>query len=463
MRRAMVLLSFVVAGTAPATTIDPLTFEQMVTGADLVGVVECEVAGELIARYRVVESWKGPEAGAVVSVQIPPNVWGPLVPTTLVGERFVLAAYRRAPSTMASTTSGPGDPIWWRKLVPDYELPLFQGIYRLPAERGLLEATGSVDEVHQRAKALLAMSPERQQVQVIASLFVKELGRDRRRKPPAEADVAKVRAAPSPDAALVVLDAWARKKGEEARSAVERIRYRLERARRAVVIQKSEPEEPRATPPPLEAKEREELRAKLQKPGSGGSWSAFDTLTRRDCASVVEVLARPLPEEQSGYQVGSFVGVECRPDRAANLAALAEKAADPWIRAAAAVSLAYEDEARGLAALKKLQAQPGGPGAWAALALARRGDRQALAVAVRLLEQKPDDWQDPICTLHKRIAVLLSNSAKAAGLPPPPFPPGTDWEEPERVKPALEWWKQHAGALQPVDPWFAELKALHQD
>ncbi|HZN92297.1 MAG TPA: hypothetical protein VFB81_06310, partial [Myxococcales bacterium] len=271
MRRLIALTSSVLAAAASATTIDPLTFEELVTGSDLLGVVECEVAGELIARYRVVESWKGPEAGTVVSVRIPPNVWGPRVPTTLVGERFAIAAYRRPPSTMASTTSGPGDPIWWRKLVPDYELPLFQGIYRLPAER-LLEAPGSVDEVSQRAKALLAMSPERQQVQVIAGLFVKEMGR---RKPPAEADVAKVRAAPSPDAALGVLDAWARKRGQEARSVVERIRYRLERARR-VVIQKSKPEEPRPAPPPpaLEAKEREALRAKLRDPGSGGFWSA---------------------------------------------------------------------------------------------------------------------------------------------------------------------------------------------
>jgi hypothetical protein len=42
-----------------ATTIDPLIWEQMVADASFVGIVECETAGGIVARYRVIESWKG--------------------------------------------------------------------------------------------------------------------------------------------------------------------------------------------------------------------------------------------------------------------------------------------------------------------------------------------------------------------------------------------------------------------
>jgi hypothetical protein len=54
--------TLIVPGRAAATTIDPLLFEELVLGADFVGIVECDQAGGIVARYRVIESWKCPIA-----------------------------------------------------------------------------------------------------------------------------------------------------------------------------------------------------------------------------------------------------------------------------------------------------------------------------------------------------------------------------------------------------------------
>src|SRR6266545_3709826 len=63
-----------------------ITRHPSVNNADMVGVIECVTAGEIVARYRVVESWKGPKEGTVLTVRgaasciraYPPNsaLWG---------------------------------------------------------------------------------------------------------------------------------------------------------------------------------------------------------------------------------------------------------------------------------------------------------------------------------------------------------------------------------------------------
>ena len=63
MRARALGIGLALAAVAAATTIDPLTFEELVRDAHFIGIVECETAGAIVARYRVIESWKGPEAG----------------------------------------------------------------------------------------------------------------------------------------------------------------------------------------------------------------------------------------------------------------------------------------------------------------------------------------------------------------------------------------------------------------
>src|SRR5262245_5214940 len=96
------------AGPASATTIDPLLSEELVLGADFVGVVDCDRAGGVVAGYTVVESWKGPKAGAAVTIRVAVNYWEPQFPVALCGERYFVTAYKAPPSRVMSTTVGGG-------------------------------------------------------------------------------------------------------------------------------------------------------------------------------------------------------------------------------------------------------------------------------------------------------------------------------------------------------------------
>ena len=58
------VLSVAMVVVARGTSIDPLTWEELVAGADCLGVVECDTAGGIVAKYRVIDSWKGPENGS---------------------------------------------------------------------------------------------------------------------------------------------------------------------------------------------------------------------------------------------------------------------------------------------------------------------------------------------------------------------------------------------------------------
>src|SRR5262249_42599335 len=86
----------------------------------------------------------------------------------------------------------------------------------------------------------------------------------------------------------------------------------------------------------------------------------------------------------------SFFAHKCGKDREKNLNALLD-ANDPWVRAAAAVYLCFENEAKGVAALKKMTKLEGDPGGWAALTLARRGHKDAVPRAIALFPKK---WTD---------------------------------------------------------------------
>ena len=66
--------------SASATTVVPLLFEELVLGADFVGIVECEQAGGIVAAYKVVESWKGPKPEPASPFAIAVNYWEPPIP-----------------------------------------------------------------------------------------------------------------------------------------------------------------------------------------------------------------------------------------------------------------------------------------------------------------------------------------------------------------------------------------------
>ena len=86
------------AGSADATSIDPLIWQQLALHADFIGIVECDAAGGIVARYRIIETWKGEEKREHITVRVRPDPLGNAFPIALCGERFLITAYRRKDS-----------------------------------------------------------------------------------------------------------------------------------------------------------------------------------------------------------------------------------------------------------------------------------------------------------------------------------------------------------------------------
>jgi hypothetical protein len=136
-------------------------------------------------------------------------------------------------------------------------------------------------------------------------------------------------------------------------------------------------------------------------------------------------------------------------------------ARDPYIQVAAAVYLCFENEAEGVSALRALSARSGDPGIWAALNLARRGDKEA---AKRALEVFETSAGISISTrvhmnLQKRLVVLFSNSAARSRVAQPPKWRSAEEEgQGEVYLDYLKWWNQNQERLELWDPWLDDLK-----
>src|SRR5262249_18383913 len=115
----------------------------------------------------------------------------------------------------------------------------------------------------------------------------------------------------------------------------------------------------------------------------------FMTLTRHDPGPVADFLVAWTNSDPGwrgkdrGYALGPFFPGRCGRDRRKFLASL-PKAKDPFIRVAGAVYLCFEDVEAGTAALRRMTAVEGDPGAWAALTLARRGHKDAVPRALEV-------------------------------------------------------------------------------
>lgn len=118
---------------------------------------------------------------------------------------------------------------------------------------------------------------------------------------------------------------------------------------------------------------------------------AFNTLTVHRPAAVRDYLVAWVNprenwrDENLGYVLGSYFAWKCGVERKEHLIALlAAKSA--YVRVAGAVYLCFEDRELGMRELEKLLALEGDPGAWAALALARRGRKSAVPHALQVIK-----------------------------------------------------------------------------
>ena len=186
-RNRLIAVTIGVAGAllppaiASATSIRRLPWEQLIARADFVGVVRCEVAGGIVAKYRVVESFKGTPAGTPLAIRMGVNYWEPQFPITLCGEQYFVTAYKSPPSNVIATSSGGGVPLWWRQIPADYGLPLFQG-RRLVDETELLRPIKLLGVEHKdfasflrAAETLVNAEPEQRELYVLKAVAAQNL------------------------------------------------------------------------------------------------------------------------------------------------------------------------------------------------------------------------------------------------------------------------------------------------
>lgn len=165
-------------GTTLATTYILPTWEQLATISEFIGLVECVTAGGIVARYRVVDSWKGAEVGTELNISQHVDVFEPQFPISLVGERFLVFGEKTASYRISSFTSGGGVPLWWRKIPTDLTcfspIPLKQPFARyLSAYLGA--HTGQIDDFKAAVTDFLKCSREQQELRLMPSAARKNL------------------------------------------------------------------------------------------------------------------------------------------------------------------------------------------------------------------------------------------------------------------------------------------------
>ena len=498
---------------ALATTIDPLTWEQFAADADFMGIVECQTAGGIVAQYRVIESWKGAPAGTTISIRVAVNYWEPQFPIALVGMQYLVGAFKReAPLRLMSTTQGSPVPLWWRKLPAEYELPLFQGRVLLPLKAGKRElyALGSthsdLKSFKEAVRQFLALSPDLRELRLLQRLADKYLFGDGRSSQDRTAEKIALRTsiqgASSPKAAVAQLLNFLKKAPQKRdyevypilgqgggkttleladQPATELPAEIVKQIRRRLGLDQPESEDAeRAAPAPPTEKELAEMRRSLaNNPTDEEFYKVFDVMTRHDPDPIADYLVGWVNSGQSwrdtdyGYVLGSYFAWRCGKNRAEIFRKL-QKAQDPFIRVAGAVYLCFENREEGLASLRALIHLPGDAGVWAALNLARRGDKSAVP---RALEAFATDGPQnmagvPHRNLQSRMLVLLSNSARQSSLSPSPLvtatvhhgeaPAGTD--QPRKTYQSLvNWWEANQDQVTLYDPWLALLELQKVD
>jgi hypothetical protein len=405
---------------------------------------------------------------------------------------------------------GGPNPIWWREFPAGHALPLYQGRAPLPPRKersfgDLGSERTKLEDLRKDVTDFLRLEPGARERRVLRALAEKELRRHMKGDLPEllkKLDAADDTAALAGELARMVSKgnapedherAWAlgaifAKGGEAVTLAVlekeqpgpaewreevlREVRARLKPG--AAQVESEKPEEP----PPATAEKLKEMRTWLQgKPTEEQIGELMWFLTAQDPGPLAEWLARWEPEadgpfgSDQGYGMASWFAWKCGSDRGANLKKLLA-AKDPCVRVAGAVYLCYEDEAAGREALRACMKLEGDAGSWAALTLARRGDKDAMPRLFQALEP-PQERRSGLLrgNLIQATQLLLSNVASAGGLPQAPAlgpeVPGPqhagDFERAEReradrfrkLREACEaWWKEHGAKAKLADPWL---------
>jgi hypothetical protein len=521
----LVVLSLPLPAGVSASSIVPQPWEPIVNNADLVGIVECVTAGEIVARYRVVESWKGPKEGTILTVRGAASVYEPSLPIVLYGERLVVAAWKYKPEYRLATSlylsMGPGGslPPFWRNEHPDYFIPSPLHVCELPPgprgegvrDAGMIGGhSGDLESFRRDVRALLALPDEAREAAVLRALIDWHIKNNRGGSAfvPDSTQVAELEARantarvdsivaalgdfvehgrPGSDGAafnvfsvgggthtLACLSTLKNTHGAWSGTTLPALIHLI---RRRLGLDPLEDYNPIAVPPRPTHAALDSMRTLLVSPVQPDSprkdyrtfrdtRHAFEALTVYDPEFLVSYLISWSPgpnigHESDGYGVGSFFGWRCGRDRATCMRRLLG-AVDPYVRVAAAIYLSFENESEGVRALRELADTPGDPGAWAALNLARRGDKPAVSRALESFRRLPGPtfWDVPHLNLQKRLLVLFSNSAAESGVPQPERwrYARDDEDQVHFYEDLLQWWDKNRARLTLRDPWFHDWK-----
>ncbi len=499
---------------AQASTIIPQLWEQVVDDTDFVGIVECETAGGIVAKFRVVEAWKGSRAGAVLTIDMGTDVFGDPFRTALCGDRYLFAA-KSLPAgarvKVGDVSVVPPVPLWHRSHAVDHRVDAFQGRVRNPASAGQFFFDApyrNLAEFKAAVTKFVSMDPEDREKALLRAVADRHLFGARPRRYSrnqnrladdlitlkAEMDKATTASQMATivmrygrsdqgrmDAAarvlrtgggaetLKILESWPEAKDKERKSTerwtIIRIKRRLGQG------PKPEPFVPQPPKKPTE-KQLNAWRESLAKDAEMEAFTeAIEKLALHEPATAADALVTWVRREGQwayatrSHDLASTFARLCSKDRKTHLGKLL-KSNDPFVRVAGAVYLCFEDDKIGQAKLAELSKLKGDPGAWAALNLARRGDKQAMGRVLELFKTAAAYGTEGHIhgNLQKRAMILLSNSAKAAKLPQPP----DQWRQyranDSKVHPELvKWWQTHRDRIRLIDPWLKDMAAQKVD
>ena len=527
-----ILAALALQGATLATTYLLPTWEQLAVRAEFVGLVECVTAGGIVARYRVIDSWKGAAVGTELNISQHVDFFEPQFPISLVGERFLVFGEKTVPYRISLLILGRGVPLWWRKIPTDLRcfslIPLEEPFARYLSSY-LGARTSQLDDFKCAVTDFLRSGREEQELRLMLAAARKSLHLPDPTEPSSRGNEDDIKLYDSLQASKNVEELWKctietasklvapvmPKTAEELRAqrhklvllsmlslgGREQCQALLQKAdvsrlpldkndvyRILSSIQRSlsppdaaqpnwddDPDANAQKPPtPDEIAKAEAL---LSKPWDYQTGSAFELLCRHAPHSVVPFLLAWEPpkgarDQQFGYQLGSAFGHLCAVDRVKHLKTL-QSAKDSWIRVSAAVYLCFDEPKEGEDALRKVAMLEGDPGAWAALVLASRGDKTAMVRALDVMASP-----DPEVTmatvnhgnLQKRLRVLLSNVAKASGVPQPPnstkeYPEGSESAAVQKQwhDALIKWWNVNQEKIILEDPWAKHLEEQKVD
>lgn len=507
-------------GVGEASSIIPRSLQAVVLESDLIGVLECDVAGIMVAKYRVVESWKGPPAGSSVVLGATPDVHGSPYPFALVGERFLVAAKenrsRWGRTGSLSVLPWGGQPTSFRRF-DDVAFTAYTTMLdwiRLPdSDREPVPVFGgagyaSVDSIRRAITEILSSRRSLEGEAIKAqSLLLLEGPFARAPSDREGGETARLRHVLStgdPGAITDTLIAISLTSGEPWDLFAFTI---LQQAGGAVALQRLErypwPASARSSIRVRSASLQIQSRLKVNRrwefteeaaetrgePDVGldslrravrAGWRtrvfqrAFERMMVKSPEAVSEILVEFTdtsaedPFHSVATLIGSYFAWRCPAPRLTRLRGLLD-AKDPAIRVAAATYVCYEDSAEGIRLLSHLKSLDGEPGSWAAYEMARRGDLSSVSRALEAWRVEGTDLfgRSTHQALQLRLLELLSNSAARSGVGPPPPPPDKQPRGPvsqsDYHRRLTAWWADVEPRIEIHDPWLATFAAQKVD